>query len=200
MLTVLAFDISSVSTGYCFLVDGYVSKQNCGRICPNAKKSMGERLTYFAQHLKEIIKKHNPECVVIEDIFKGRNMATYKVLAQFRGVAIQTIYSAIQADPISLMASEARGLLKIKNTKEDAFNHINKKYKLKYTLEEHNDITDAIVLALASEEMEKQGKDEKSIRSARRRKKRKTRRNKKGVSKARPKVSSGSKSRTGRRK
>ena len=88
-MKILAFDISSISTGVALIKDGYLIKKYCSTIQPNPKKSMGERLTYFVYELAEKIDQHKPDLIVIEDIFRGRNIKTFKVLAQFRGVAIQ---------------------------------------------------------------------------------------------------------------
>lgn len=192
-MIILSFDISSISTGCCVLKDGYVSKKLCTTINPPPKKQMGERLNYFAIAISDMIEKYKPDQIIIEDIFRGRNVNTFKVLAQFRGVAIQKIYELTGKDPISLMAVGVRKLIGCGTDKESAFKFINKKYKLRYNFEKDNDKTDAIALALAALEMERQGLNEKSIRGPGRRKKRKRVGNKKSVSKTSSKTPSRSK-------
>ncbi len=181
-MKILSFDISSISTGYCLIVDGRLNKNTCGTIKPNPKEPYGARLGFFEQEVSRIIALYNPDEISIEDIYFSRNIKTYKVLSYFRAVAIKVIYSVIGRDPISITASEVRGLLEIPNNKEEAFRWIMSRYKLDFTFEEHNDITDAIALGLATHLMKKQGINEKSLRSVKRRPKRKRRRNKKSVS------------------
>jgi Holliday junction resolvasome RuvABC endonuclease subunit len=122
-----------------------------------AKNLYGERLIQLEKGIKKILKKYKPDCVVIEDIFKGRNANTFKILSLFRGVAIKIIYEFIKQDPLSIMASRARSALGIKNHKEDAFAFIVAKYPtLGLTFNKENDIADAIVLGLAGyKELEK---------------------------------------------
>ena len=129
-MKILGLDVSSISTGYCIINNERLSKSKCGLIQPNPRKSYGERLYTFETQLREIILKYKPDEVILEDIFKGRNIKTFKSLAMFRAIAIKTVYEELGIDPISLMASEVRALIGIKNTKEDAYDFIIKKYKL----------------------------------------------------------------------
>jgi Holliday junction resolvasome RuvABC endonuclease subunit len=191
-MRILAFDISSTSTGYALIIDGYVSKKLVGVIGP-PKKTFGEKLDFFAKQVKKLIKKHKPDHIVCEDIFKGPSVLVFKILAGFRGVFFQKVFETTGQEPMSIMASSARSLLMIKNTKEDAFDVINVEYRLDYVLEKDNDKTDAIVLGLAATKIQEEGLDEKSLSSSRRRRKRKRKRNKKSVSKSRTTTSSRSK-------
>jgi len=182
MTKILAFDISSVSTGVAVFNKGRLLKSSLSLIQPNPKaKNYGERLAYFETELRHYIQKHKPTVVAIEDIFKGRNMNTFKSLAMFRGVAIKTIYEEMKKDPVSISASEARSTLGIGIAKEEAFAALVEKYSLDYNFEEHNDIVDAIALGLATHTLLKQGNNERSLQRTRRRKKRKRTRAKKGV-------------------
>lgn len=185
MAKILGLDISSQRTGVAVINRGRLLKSSFELIEPNPRKSYGERLSFFKNELKRVIAKHQPEHIVIEDIFKGRNLKTFKILAMFRGVAIQTIYEETNQNPVSLMPTDARATLDIGVGKEDAFCAIVEKYKLdEFNFDDHNDIVDAIGLATAVHILIKQGHDAKSLQSLRRGKKRKRRRNKKGVSKA----------------
>jgi len=186
MAKILGLDISSQRTGVAVLNKGRLLRSSFELIEPNPKKSYGERLSYFRTELRRILAKHQPEHIVIEDIFKGRNLKTFKILAMFRGVAIQTIYEETNQNPVSLMPTDARSTLDIGVGKEDAFCALVEKYKLDdFNFDDHNDIVDAIGLASALQVLIKQGHDAKSLQSLGRGKKRKRRRNKKGVSKAR---------------
>lgn len=150
MTTLLALDISSKSTGYAILEDGYLCFDTIGMIKINPKGQCGERLTKLEKEIKKILKKYKPDCIVIEDIFSGRNANTFKILSMFRGIAIKTIYEFTKQDPLIIMASKARSSLGIKNHKEDAFEFISKKYPtLNWVFKKDNDMADAIVLGLA---------------------------------------------------
>jgi Holliday junction resolvasome RuvABC endonuclease subunit len=163
-MKILGLDISISSTGYCIFNNGKLMKKSCGLIQPNPKETYGQRLLFLEKEIKKVIKKNKPDEVVIEDIYKGRNAKTFKILSMARGVVIKTIYEETGKDPISVMASSARSLVGIKNKKEIAYEFIVKKYKLKdYEFNKHNDIVDAIVLALSAHTMKKQGLNEKSI-------------------------------------
>lgn len=174
MTKILGLDISISSTGYCLINNGKLLRNSCGLIQPNPKQSYGQRLLFLEDNIKDIIKKNKPDEIIIEDIFKGRNAKTFKILSMARGVAVKAIYQETGKDPISIMASETRKLIGIKNTKEDAFDFIVKKFKLDdFEFDTHNDMTDAMALALAAHTMIKQGIDAKSIRRTGRKKRRK---------------------------
>ena len=149
MTKLLAFDISSAKTGVAFFENNILDKKSLSTIEPNSKECLGARLKFFSTKIKKLIKKYKPDVVVIEDIFKGFNIGTFKTLAMFRGVAILTIFELTGFMPISLMAVEARNFAKVDKSKELAFDAINKLYSLKFNFEKHNDMADAIVLGLA---------------------------------------------------
>ncbi len=150
MTKILGLDVSSSCTGYCIVEDGYLDVNSLGTIEPDGKLSIGQKLLYFEKSIKKLIKKYSPDFIIIEDIFKGPNAKTFKLLAMFRGVAFKTVQEKIKKDPISVMPTEARKLIGAGVTKEDAFAFIVKKYKFySFKFETHNDIADSIVLALA---------------------------------------------------
>ena len=158
-MILLALDISSQSTGYAILEDGYLCPDTIGMIKIKAKNLYGERLVQLEKGIKKLLKKYKPDYVVIEDIFKGRNANTFKILSLFRGIAIKTIYEFTKQDPLSIMASRARSSLGIKNHKEDAFAFIVTKYPaLGLTFDKDNDVADAIVLGLAGQKELEKGK------------------------------------------
>jgi len=177
MAKILGLDVSSSSTGYCIINNGRLLKSTLGTINPDSKKSYGERLQYFADELVKLLKKHKPDKVVMEDIFKGPNAKTFKILAMFRGACFLTVFNETGKDPICIMPTEARKLVGAPGvTKEDGFNFVIKKYAFSdYEFNTHNDITDAIVLGLSGHEMDKLGIDERDLRKKKKRKKRKRR-------------------------
>jgi len=148
-MKILSFDISSKSTGYSVIRNGKLIKSSLGLVTTNSKYPFGKRLQLFEEELKELIGKHKPDVVVIEDIFKGINVRAFKTLALFRGVAIKAIYDMMDEDPISIMASRARSLVGVKNKKQKAFDYVIKKFGLKLDFKKDNDIADSIVLGLA---------------------------------------------------
>ena len=154
------------------MINGRLIKDSCGCLEPPTKKPYGERLYSFEVLLRDLIQKHKPDEVIIEDIFKGRSVLTFKSLAMFRGIALKVTFEELGKDPISVMASSARALIGVKNKKEIAYEFIVKKYKLTdYEFDTHNDIADAIVLALTAHTMKKQGISESSLKKKRKRKK-----------------------------
>jgi Holliday junction resolvasome RuvABC endonuclease subunit len=155
MSIILGIDIASRNIGWAVIKNGKINKKQSGLIVINSNTNMGERLVEFENSIKDLINYINPDTIVIEDIYRGPSIITFKTLSLFRGVAIKSIYEKTSNMPISIMAVQARKLVGIKNTKEAAFDTINKKFKLKYEFKKHNDIVDAIVLGLAGYEMEK---------------------------------------------
>ena len=176
MSKILGLDVSSSSTGYCIINNGRLVKSTLGTINPNSKDPYGKRLQFFAEELIGLLKKYKPDKGVMEDIFKGPNDKTFKILAMFRGVCFLKVFEEIGNDPICVMPTEARKLVGVNGiAKEDGFEFVKNKYAFSdYKFDTHNDITDAIVLGLAGYQMEKQGIDEKSL-GRKKRKKRKSR-------------------------
>lgn len=174
MTKILGLDISSVSTGYCIFNNGRLIKSSIGTITPSAKLSYGERLKYFADELTSLLNRHKPDKIIIEDIYRGRNITTFKTLAMFRGVCFFIVYAIAKKNPICIMPTAARKLIGIGVTKEDGFKFAVEKYGLKkYDFELDNDKTDAIILGLAGHTMERQGLKEKDLKQKRKRKKKK---------------------------
>ena len=196
MTLILALDVSSVSTGFALVKDGNIDMDAYGTIAPKKKLQYGARLIYFQDEVRKLIRQHKPDIVAIEEIFKGRNMTTFKSLSMFRGVAVKTIHEEMGKDPVNILAVEARSTLGFSSSKDDAFKEAVKKYKLKnFDFEKDNDIIDAMVLGQAIYELLQQGENEKSLSDAGRSKKRRAKRNKKRLSKAGNGVPSGQKSR-----
>jgi Holliday junction resolvasome RuvABC endonuclease subunit len=179
MAKILALDISSISTGFAVLNDGYLD--GYGIISSNTKLQYGARLVYFQNEIKQLIQLHKPTIITIEEIFKGRNMNTFKSLAMFRGIAVKTINEETGKDPVVLLAVAARAILGFGSSKEDAFKKAIPTLnltKLNFKFDLDNDIVDAIILARAVEKLLKDNNG-KPLQNSGRRKKRKPKRNKK---------------------
>lgn len=176
-MRILALDVSSKSSGFALIVDGKIIPDGYGCICPDKKDCLGARLVFFQNEINRLIDLYSPDDIIIEDIFKGFSVIAFKVLAQFRGVAIKTIFEKTGRDPHCILAIEARSILKIRMKKEDAFKDATKKFKIKgFDFERDNDIVDAICLGMALYKM-KESAYEKPIKNSGR--KRKKKRNKK---------------------
>jgi Holliday junction resolvasome RuvABC endonuclease subunit len=159
MSKILALDISSVSTGHCIVHNGRLVKSTLGTISNDPKICLGKKLVRFEEEITKLINKHKPDCIVIEDIFRGPNIKTFKTLAMFRGVCFKVSFSILEKEPISIMPSEARKIVGVDGiTKEDGFDFVVNKYNLvKYDFLTHNDISDSIILALAYYKAQKEG-------------------------------------------
>jgi Holliday junction resolvasome RuvABC endonuclease subunit len=179
MVKILGLDISSVSTGHCIINNGRLLRSTLGTINPNAKSLMGEKLLYFETRVRELIQEHKPDLVVIEDIFKGPNVNTFKTLAMFRGICFKVVFEEMQSTPISIMPTEARKIIGASGvTKQDGFDFITKKYSFtNYDFNKHSDIVDSIALALSYHELCKRGIEKeyfinrKKVKKRRRKKK-----------------------------
>lgn len=147
---ILALDVSSRSTGWCVFRAGRwnKSKASYGFIKIPSSLSFPQRLVRFRNELHEVIKAVKPTNIVIEDVFKGRNVTTMKLLARFNGVAVELSRRALRKDPEVVMATEVRAFLGCGRTKEEAFRYVCKRYKLDWSFNKMNDITDALCLVL----------------------------------------------------
>ena len=156
---ILGLDISSSSTGYAVIKNGRWSKsrKSFGIIETNSKDSVGTRLVSFRTQLSRLIKEVKPTHIVIEDIFKQRNVNTLKLLARFSGVAIECIKRLTKKEPTIVMATRVRSTLGCGVSKQEAFDYVCNRYKLDWAFTQ-NDITDAICLALYQHELLKKDK------------------------------------------
>ncbi|MFA5024033.1 MAG: crossover junction endodeoxyribonuclease RuvC [Patescibacteria group bacterium] len=149
-MKVLGLDVSSAHTGVAISSDGYLDINSLSTIDPPPKLTMGQKLVFFKKSVKKLIKKHNPDIIIIEDCFRGPNAKTFKVLSMWRGVIFLVVQECIGQDPISIMPSEARKAVGAGITKENAFEWVIQKYDFKdFTFDKHNDICDAIILSLS---------------------------------------------------
>ena len=149
-MKIVAFDVSSACTGLCVFEDGYLQRDTVSTISPDKKLTMGGKLFYFEQQIKKVIVKHKPDNIILEDIFRGPNIKTFKHLAMFRAIVFKVCFEKLKKDPITFMPSEARRMVGCGIKKEDAFAFVINKYNLtNYVFDNDNDRADAIVLGLA---------------------------------------------------
>lgn len=159
-MDILALDISSVSTGYAFYKKGKLKDK--GVLVMSKIKRHSERLSFFNEEIVKLVEKFSPEMIAVEDIYKGRNPKTHKVLALYHGIVYKLSYDFFDSDPIVMYPSEIRSILsdefdvvlkkKGVKDKELTFDFIKKHFNLEsYTFKKDNDITDAIAIGLAVE-------------------------------------------------
>jgi len=147
MPKILSFDVSSVSTGWSFILGETL--QEFGIITPSKNYRLQEKLYWFKNEVNALFKIYFPDYVLVEDTYL-KNVTTLKVLMQFIGVINLECFFELGQDIVFLSPNTVRSHFKIK-TKEDAFNLIKNKYKIKlknYSFETGNDISDSILQGL----------------------------------------------------
>ena len=86
MQKILAFDQSTKISAYSVFVDGeYIE---CGHIDLHKMKDTSERVRAMGVELCKIIKKYNPDKVVMEEVAQQSNALTLKLLARIQGIII----------------------------------------------------------------------------------------------------------------
>lgn len=142
---VLSLDISASSTGWSFFCAGG-RKYEFGTIKTKNKVVLAKRLTFFRNELKKVIDKHQPNVVLIEDTFVGKNPTVNKLLSKFGGVAEQLVYECLKTPPVIISNKTVKAFFCVKK-KEQLFEVISSLLKWtnkKYTFKDYNDITDSI--------------------------------------------------------
>ena len=145
--SILSFDISSVSTGWSYLVESNVEK--FGLIQPPKNFSISQKLYYFDYSVKSILKMCSPNYVIAEETYL-KNVKTLKTLMQFTGVLNLDCLSVLEKDLVFISTMRTRSKFGIR-TKEQAFDFVKKVYKPilnDYSFKEGNDISDSILQAL----------------------------------------------------
>lgn len=147
--TILALDVSSSTTGYAVIKSGRWTKSESsyGIIKTSKKEDFPKRLVDFRNQLHKLIKRVKPTHIIIEDVFKLRNVETLKLLARFSGVAVELSRRCLRKNPTIVMTTKVRSHLECGKSKEEAFEYICDRYNLDWPFS-MNDITDALCLAL----------------------------------------------------
>ena len=146
---VMGLDLSKFSTGIAFLNKDNDDLIYATKICPK-----GTNLNYitmdFCISLNYLIRKYKPSKVMMENVYLtmgGGFKSAFESLLRQHGIAL-AILSFRGLEFTYVHPSTAKSFVECK-TKEDVFEYIKKKYKLiNFNFEEHNDITDAILMAL----------------------------------------------------
>jgi crossover junction endodeoxyribonuclease RuvC len=86
----IGIDPGSLITGYGIIepVDGRPCHVASGRVIAPAGMAFNGRLKAIYSHLTEVIARHTPQVMAIEDLFFARNVKTALKLGHVRGVAM----------------------------------------------------------------------------------------------------------------
>jgi crossover junction endodeoxyribonuclease RuvC len=89
-MIVLGIDPGTAITGYGVVrgEDGHPSLLECGVIRTNAAAPLHERLHEIHEAVTELIVRHRPDTLAVEDVFYSRNVRTTVVLGHARGVVL----------------------------------------------------------------------------------------------------------------
>jgi crossover junction endodeoxyribonuclease RuvC len=101
-LKVLGVDPGTAATGYGVVVrgdGGAVALLECGVIRTTAAAPLPERLREIHEGLGQVLDRHGPDAVAVEDVFYGRNVRTTVLLGQTRGVVL--LAAALRGLPVA---------------------------------------------------------------------------------------------------
>jgi crossover junction endodeoxyribonuclease RuvC len=90
-MIVLGIDPGTAVTGYGVVVGermGAPRLVECGIIRTHARNSLASRLQEIHEGVVELIQRHRPDAMAIEDVFYARNVRTTVVLGHARGVVL----------------------------------------------------------------------------------------------------------------
>ena len=88
-MIVLGIDPGTATTGYGVVKSagsGLVSLVECGVIRTRARDPLGARLREIFEGVQELIARHRPDALSLEDVFYAKNVRTTVVLGHARGV------------------------------------------------------------------------------------------------------------------
>lgn len=88
---VLGIDPGTAATGYGVVRDdgaGRYSLIECGVIRTTARAPLPERLFQIHEGIVELVQRHTPDRVAVEDVFYARNVRTTVVMGHARGVIL----------------------------------------------------------------------------------------------------------------
>ena len=147
MNKILSFDVSSISTGWAFIFGGKLKE--FGTIVPPKSFRLQEKLYYFKNEVKALLKIFEPDYIIVEETYL-KNVKTLKTLMQFVSVVNMQCFEVLHEEPILVSPQTVRSHYKLRDKKE-VFDYMKDKYKVKlkkYTFETGNDITDATLQGL----------------------------------------------------
>ena len=90
-MLVLGIDPGTATTGYGVvrkLAGGHTQLVECGVVRTRARDPLPSRLREIFEGVTELIARHRPDAVAVEDVFYARNVRTTVVLGHARGVIL----------------------------------------------------------------------------------------------------------------
>jgi len=86
---ILGIDPGTAVTGYGVVRAGRTPELvECGVIRTRADQPLAERLRDISEGVRELLARHKPEAMAVEDVFYARNVRTTLVLGHARGVIL----------------------------------------------------------------------------------------------------------------
>ena len=89
-MKVLGIDPGTVVMGY-GMVEGYddeIALVDCGALVSSKRSSIGERLSYMYNELLELIQRHQPDAVAVEQPFVAKNVRSALAIGRAQAVAL----------------------------------------------------------------------------------------------------------------
>lgn len=88
-MLILGIDPGTAVTGYGVVRAGRAPELvECGVIRTRADQPLAERLRDIAEGVRELLARHKPDAMAVEDVFYARNVRTTIVLGHARGVIL----------------------------------------------------------------------------------------------------------------
>jgi crossover junction endodeoxyribonuclease RuvC len=100
--TFLGIDPGTAVTGYGVVArreDGTVSLVECGVIRTSASEALPQRIREIFEGIREVIERHQPSSVAVEDVFQGKNVRSALSLGHARGAIL--LAAALRDLPIA---------------------------------------------------------------------------------------------------
>ena len=149
-MVIIGFDPGLSHTGYAVLnkEGNNINLVQCGLISPKRNKSLSERLFTIFSETNKLIEDCNPNLVVIENVFYGKNVQSAIKLGQAKA-SIMLSSEKYNIDMVDYTPREIKQSI-VGNgaaSKEQVEFMVKKIFKLDDTMLKRNDISDAIAVA-----------------------------------------------------
>ena len=88
-MLILGIDPGTAVTGFGLVRSGVTNELvECGVIRTRAEQPLADRLFEISEGVREVIARHHPDAMAIEDVFYAKNVRTTVVLGHARGVIL----------------------------------------------------------------------------------------------------------------
>ena len=149
-MVIIGFDPGLSHTGYAVLnkEGNNINLVQCGLISPKRNKSLSERLFSIFSETNKLLEDFNPNLVVIENVFYGKNVQSAIKLGQAKA-SIMLSSEKYNIDMVDYTPREIKQSI-VGNgaaSKEQVEFMVKKIFKLDDTMLKRNDISDAIAVA-----------------------------------------------------